>query len=44
MARAHTHRYTLTFKTRNPKEEEEGHQITQDTPKKFLDIVLQADP
>jgi len=44
MVRAHVHRYTLWFKTRKAKEEEEGYQLIQDTLQKFLDILLQVDP
>jgi len=44
MVRGHIHRYTLRFKTIKAKEEEDRHQIIQDTLQKFLDIVLQADP
>jgi hypothetical protein len=45
MVMMHIHRYTLRFKTRKTKEEEEeGYQIIQDTLQKFLGVVLQADP
>jgi len=44
MIRSHTHRYTLRFKTIKARDEEDGHQITQDTLNKFFGIVLQADP
>jgi hypothetical protein len=44
MVRGHIHRYTLRFKTIKAKEEEDGHQIIQDTLHKFLDMLLQADP
>jgi hypothetical protein len=42
--RQHIHRYTLRFKTIKPKSEDEGYQLIRDTLKRFLDIVLQAEP
>jgi hypothetical protein len=39
MVRAKTHRYTLRFKTRKTKEEEEGHQK-----KYFFDSLLETKP
>jgi hypothetical protein len=36
MIRSHTHRYTLRFKTIKARDEEDGHQITQDTLNNFF--------
>jgi hypothetical protein len=42
--RPHIHRYSLRFKTKNPKSDDEEQQVTQSVLQKFLEIVLQGDP